>query len=135
MLYKAIFVISSLFLVMSLVWKHPFSAIVAGPSGCGKTSFLIKFIDHAHTIVTPHPNRILWCYGIYQDVFNTMRNVEFHQGIPEAEELRRGTLLILDDLMHEADERVNKIFTKYSHHTGVSVIFLHRTFFTERHVL
>ena len=43
--------------------------------------------------------------------------------------LTKGTLLILDDLMHETDDRVTKIFTKYSHHRDVSVMYLTQNIF------
>jgi hypothetical protein len=117
------------FLKMALEWKHPFTAIVAGPTGCGKTSFVIKFIQHSSVVIAPPPLRILWCYGTYQKAFDDIRNVEFHEGIPDITQLQPRTVLILDDLMHEADERVNKIFTKYSHHQDVSVMFLTQNIF------
>lgn len=114
---------------MALIWKHPFTAVVAGPSSCGKTSFLIEFLKHAPNVIQPPPNSILWCYGTYQNIFNTLEHVKFREGIPAPNELEKGSLLILDDLMHESDERVDKIFTKYSHHNDVSVIFLAQNLF------
>jgi hypothetical protein len=114
---------------MALEWKHPFTAIVAGPTGCGKTFFLLDFIKHANEVVKPQPTQILWCYGTYQTVFDTIQGVEFHDGIPDVSQLQRGTLLILDDLMHEAGDKVDKIFTKYSHHKDVSVMFLTQNIF------
>ena len=114
---------------MSLVWKHPFTAIVCGPTGSGKTSFVLKFIANVAIIMSPQPKRIIWCYGVYQSAFDSVRNVEFHEGLPDAEALKPNTLLILDDLMHESDSRVDKIFTKHSHHIGVSVMFLTQNLF------
>jgi hypothetical protein len=112
---------------MAMTWKHPFTCTIAGPSSSGKTSFVLKFIKHA--IIVPPPTSILWCYGTFQEIFNTIDNVEFHEGIPEVSQLKKGLLLILDDLMHEADDRVNKIFTKHSHHMDVSVMFLTQILF------
>jgi hypothetical protein len=114
---------------MALVWKHPFTAVVSGPTGCGKTSFVLKFIAYANQVIDPPPKHIVWCYGTYQDIFNTVENVEFHDGIPQVELLQKKSLLILDDLMHEADDRINKIFTKYSHHKDISVMFLTQNLF------
>jgi len=37
--------------------------------------------------------------------------------------------LIIDDLMHEADERVSKIFTRVSHHKNLSVLHLTQNLF------
>jgi hypothetical protein len=113
-------------------FRHPFTAIVAGPTGCGKTQFVLQFIRYANEIVNPPPQNIMWCYGAFQDVFRTVKNVEFHDGIPEIDTLKRRTLLILDDLMSEADERVNDIFTKHSHHKDVSVLFLSQNLFHKK---
>src|SRR5262249_41285503 len=55
-----------------------------------------------------------------------------HEGLPDESLLTDGTLLIIDDLMSEADERVNNIFTKYSHHQGVSVVFLTQNIFHKK---
>jgi hypothetical protein len=114
---------------MALEWKHPFTALVAGPTGCGKTNFVLKFIRYVKEIVVPPPLHILWCYGTYQEAFDSVHDVEFHDGLPDVNSLQPKTLLILDDLMHEADERVNMIFTKFSHHKDVSVLFLTQNLF------
>src|SRR6185436_11981572 len=115
------------------IWKHPFTAVVSGPSGCGKSNFVAKFAKYSSQIVTPPPQKILWCYDTYQDMFESLQGmVEFHEGIPDGEMLNRGTVLILDDLMHEAGERVEKIFTNYSHHRDVSVMFLTQNIFFKK---
>jgi hypothetical protein len=38
-------------------------------------------------------------------------------------------LLILDDLMQETDSRITSIFTKFSHHKNVSVLYLTQNLF------
>jgi hypothetical protein len=116
---------------MALVWKAPFTALVSGPTGCGKTEFTLRLLKHAKSVIEPAPSRLIWCYGEYQDAFNRFSDVEFHEGLPELT-LFDGigsTLLILDDLMHESDERVSKIFTKISHHKNVSVLYLTQNLF------
>lgn len=116
---------------MDPTWQHPFSAIISGPSGCGKTQFILRFIDHLQHMVKPPIEKILWCYGIYQDNFDKYSQVQFHEGLPDLNifDGKERTLLILDDLMSETDERVTKIFTKISHHRNVSVIYLTQNFF------
>ena len=116
---------------MALTWKHPFTCIVSGPTGCGKTNFTLKLIQHSKTVISPAPEKILWCYGVYQDRFNGVKGVEFHEGLPDLSifDGAKRTLLILDDLMHETDERVTKIFTKISHHNNVSVLYLTQNLF------
>ena len=114
---------------MALEWRHPFTSVIAGPSSCGKTSFVVKFIGYASRIMNPPPTSITWCYGSYQTAFDSLPNVKFVEGIPDINQIERGSLLVLDDLMHEADERVNKIFTKYSHHRNISVMFMTQNLF------
>ncbi len=102
---------------MSLTWKHPFTCLVSGPTGCGKTQFTIKLLKFAREIVEPTPEKIIWCYGVYQEAFEELSgHAEFQEGLPQIETFdgKQKTLLILDDLMHETDNRVTKIFTKIS---------------------
>jgi len=117
---------------MALTWKHPFTCLVTGPTGCGKTQFTIKLLKYAREVVEPAPEKILWCYGVYQHAFESLtEHAEFHEGVPELEKFdgKQKTLLILDDLMHETDDRVTKIFTKISHHMNVSVLYLTQNIF------
>src|SRR6218665_1682327 len=100
---------------MDPTWQHPFSAIVSGPSGCGKTQFTFKFIQHMDKMVNTKVDEILWCYGIYQDIFDEYPLVQFHEGLP--------------DLNRETDERVTMILTKISHHCNVSVLYLTQNIF------
>ena len=73
----------------------------------------------------------MYCYEEFQPLFAKLPGVEFHEGLPEVERFdgRRRVLLIIDDLMNEADETVCKLFTKLSHHRNVSVVFLTQNLF------
>jgi len=115
-----------------LPFKHPFTCIVSGPTQCGKTTFIMKLISNMQTIIEPPPERIVYCYGEYQHTFDSVRDrVEFHEGLPDVRQFdgRSRTLLILDDLMAEADDSVANVFTQISHHRDVSVIFLTQNLF------
>ena len=116
---------------MTLKLKHPFTCIVAGPSVSGKTVFTTRLIENSKILIEPAPDRILWCYGIYQTFFSDVKNVEFHEGLPNLDNFdgKQRTLLILDDLMHETDDRVSQIFTRVSHHKNVSVLYLTQNLF------
>src|SRR5271165_5175457 len=116
---------------MTLPLKHPFTSIVSGATGTGKTQFTLKLIKHANRVIDPAPEKIVWCYGVYQKTFNDLPHVEFHEGIPDLSMFdgQKRTLLIIDDLMHEIDDRVTKIFTKISHHKDVSVVYLSQNIF------
>ena len=116
---------------MALKLKHPFTCIEAGPSGSGKTVFTTKLIENARDMIEPAPDRVLWCYGVYQSFFNETKNVEFHEGLPNLDVFdgKQRVLLILDDLMHETDDRVSQIFTRVSHHKNLSVLYLTQNLF------
>ena len=117
--------------VMTLKMQHPFTALISGPSGSGKTQFTLKLIRCGDKLVTPPPQEIVWCYGVYQDVFAKMSNVRFIEGLPDINEFdgSKRLLLVIDDLMHEANEKVAQIFTKGSHHKNISVLFLTQNIF------
>jgi len=115
-----------------LPFRHPFTWIVSGPTQCGKTTFILKLIDNAQTIIEPPPERIICCYGKYQQSFDTIRNpVEFLEGLPDVNNFdgRLRRLLIPDDLMNEVDDSVANILTKISHHRNVSIVFLTQNIF------
>jgi len=116
---------------MDPTWKHPFTATVTGPTSCGKTQWTLRFIKHVNQMVSPKIDHILWCFGVYQDIFNDQKNIEFHDGIPNENMFdgKRRILLIIDDLMSKTDDRIENLFTKLSHHMNVSVLFLTQNLF------
>jgi len=116
---------------MNPTWKHPFTAIVAGPTGSGKTVFTFKFISEAASMISPPPEKIIYCYGEFQPIFNEYPHVIFNEGLPDIEQSngKERTLLILDDLMGETNDSVSNIFTKVSHHRNVSVLYLSQNLF------
>jgi hypothetical protein len=65
----------------------------------------------------------------YQTLYGTVKGIEFQQGLPDLDNLdpREKHLIILDDLMDEADQRVASLFTKKSHlMTRHTLSVLHR---------
>ena len=117
--------------------KHPFTCVVAGPSSFGKTQFVFRLIRHADRLVDPPPEKIVYCYGEFQPSFLEFSQVEFHEGLPDVGSFdgQSRVLLIIDDLMNEADQNVCNLFTKLSHHRNVSVVFVTQNLFhRNRHV-
>lgn len=116
---------------MTLAFKHPFTSIVSGPTGCGKTQFTLKLIANKNELIYPPPEKILWCFGVYQKEYDEVKDVEFHDGIPNLDTFdgKQRTLLILDDLLHETNDKTTMIFTKISHHKDVSVLYLSQNLF------
>ena len=107
--------------------QHPFTCLIAGPTGCGKSYFVIKLIQA--NFIEPPPERIVWCYSEWQYLYTTIQGVEFVDGLHFESDPQKRTLVIIDDLMHETNEKVTKLFTKGSHHGNLSVIYLVQNLF------
>ena len=77
------------------------------------------------------PKNIIYCYGSYQPLFNTMKNVTFEEGLPSNLNTVTNALIIVDDLMSElaGDSRLSSLFTKGSHHRNLSIIFIVQNIF------
>ncbi|KFM60143.1 hypothetical protein X975_22188, partial [Stegodyphus mimosarum] len=60
--------------------KHPSTSLISGPTGSGKTHFVIRVIEES--LLSPMPQRIIYCYGAYQSIFSKMKNVQFQEGLP-----------------------------------------------------
>ena len=113
-------------------WQHPFTCIVAGPTGCGKTTFVARLLRNASAMIDPPPERITWYYGEWQSAYENLDvpNMRLEEGWPTSFDTdgKRG-LVVLDDLMAETDGRVTNLFTKKSHHSDTSVIYLVQNLF------
>ncbi|CAH3134801.1 unnamed protein product, partial [Porites lobata] len=110
----------------------PAGHMVVGPSGCGKTNLIENLLCHNLDLFKDKPHAIHYCYGAWQPAYDRMKKhgIRFHQGVPQEQHISswfpKGGILILDDLMDECgnDKNILDIFTKYSHHKNVSVIYL-----------
>lgn len=88
--------------------KYPFMCVVARRSSSGKTQSVFRLIRRADPLVDPPPKRRTYCYGELQPSFLELPLVEFHEGLPNIDSFDGWfrVLLILDDLMNEADQNV-----------------------------
>jgi hypothetical protein len=122
---------------MTLQWKHPFTSIIAGPTSCGKSYFVSKFLNNIKFMVDQNISEIVWCYGENQplhDKIKTEASIRFIEGLPVLNDVAPESqpparLIVIDDLMREADGKVVDIFSKGSHHRNLSVIFITQNIF------
>lgn len=116
---------------MDVRLHHPFSAMACGPSWAGKTHFVFRFINNIESLMHPVPEKIIYCYGEYQDLFNNYPQIEFVQGLPDisAYDGKEHVLIIVDDLMSESGSSIEHLFTKGCHHRNISLIFLTQNIF------
>ena len=116
--------------------------MVVGPSSYGKTAYVEKLMRERSRLFTPPYNPVVYCYGANQPNFNLKegkkkQGIHFHEGIPDTELLEKwykktmGGVLILDDLMCEGsdDHRVLDLFTRESHHRGITIVFMTQDMF------
>lgn len=120
----------------------PSSFSISGTTGSGKTSFLKKLLENKELMFTSPPNKILYCYGVWQDLFNEMEsaipNLYFNEGIPSSELINEFTdykhnVIVLDDLMTEClkNDEIELLFTRGAHHKKLSVIYLNQNMFCQ----
>ena len=118
---------------MDARWKHPFTCVIAGPTGCGKSTFVTRLLLHASMTMNPPPEKMTWCYGEWQSAYASMSmpNLQFEEGLPNASlfDPKTRNLVVIDDLMAETDGRVTTLFTKKSHHSNTSVLYLVQNLF------
>ena len=113
-------------------WKHPFTCIVAGPTGCGKTTFVARLLRNASAMIDRVPERVTWYYGEWQSAYENLDipNLQLQEGLPKSFDAGKRNVVVLDDLMDETDGRVTDLFTKKSHHSNTSVIYLVQNLFS-----
>lgn len=115
-----------------LLLHVPAGILMCGPTMSGKTQYVFNMIKNQKDVFSRPFSRIVYCYGVWQDAFDQVKNVEFIQGLNslfEDEEFfsaKDSTLLIIDDLAVAAcnDDKTSKLFTQGIHHTNLTIIFI-----------
>jgi hypothetical protein len=117
------------------------SMCISGMTGTGKTRWLYQVLKQLKGMYKDPPVHTLYCYGIYQPLFDEMERELPHftakRGLPTTEELeeytkdRQHKLIVLDDLMHQVVQHkdMELLFTQGTHHRRVSVILITQNLF------
>lgn len=123
----------------------PFKAgspiFVAGPTNSGKTYWVYRLLATSH-MFDKKIDSILYCYGVYQPLYNTIKNnpnippIEFKEGLPTSEDIHKLKdgqfhVIILDDLMEKIvkDIQMQELILKHCHHYNISAIILSQNIF------
>ncbi len=120
---------------MDVRFKVPANFYVSGQSQSGKSSLIRQLLQYTNELFHPVPTKIIYCYGEYQKEFEELRDVDLIEGFPSnLDDLTKGhdhSIVVLDDLMSECskDQRVSDLFTRGSHHKGISVFYLTQNLF------
>jgi len=120
----------------------PFTMCISGMTQSGKSTLVKEMLIRRNEIIKTSNDtsidRITYCYTEFQpSLFGVLKSripqIQFHLGLPETwhDGSDMPSLLILDDLMHEAGKKgdVGAAFTRTSHHRNVSLIILVQNFF------
>ena len=112
-------------------WKHSFTCIVAGSTGCGKTTFVVRLLRYASVMIDPPPEQVVWYYGQWQSAYESLDipKLRLEEGLPKSFDTGKRNVVVLDDRMAETDGCVTEFFTKKSHHSNTSVIYLVQNLF------
>lgn len=121
-------------------FKANSNIIVSGQSHGGKTTFVFSLMKNL-AVFESNIQHILYAYGMWQPLFEQMemglKNNTFSHGIPDKNVLESfskdysNILLVLDDVMSQgtSSPEVMNLFTTYSHHMGITVLFLLQNIF------
>ena len=113
------------FNVEDLKLIHPFSLIVSGPTSSGKSTLIFQILDNLHQNTTPVIEKVVYIYGIYQDIFKKYPNIFFTDNLEFMDcSTEVPTVIILDDLMSVLNnsKKLEELFTRGVHHRKVSVV-------------
>lgn len=118
---------------MFLKWCHPFTAILAGPTSCGKSTFMKTFLQKIDKMIDETIYEVVYCLPANQPIDTFFEQFKVVRGMPDADLFadRKRRLIILDDLMSEADNTLVDLFTKSSHHFNLSVVFITQNIFNQ----
>ena len=124
---------------MDVSFKTPANFYIAGQSQSGKSHLTRSILYNLEELFHPVPTKVIYCYREYQKEFDellkTIPNIELVDGFPDdlysLSDGHKNSLVILDDLMSQCsnDQRMSDLFTRASHHRGISVLYLTQNLF------
>ena len=115
---------------LELRLKVPFTMVCSGATGSGKTTLVQAVLQNSLRCMTEQPKRLVIAYTCEQPIYGELEKiieVKYVRGLPDDLKTQTGDVLVIDYLM--GDKSVVPWFTKHSHHSRTSVIYLVQNFF------
>ena len=118
------------------------SIYVAGPTNSGKTYWVYRLLA-TKNMFEQNISSILYCYGVYQPLYNKLKNnpnvspLEFKEGLPTREDIDKLTydgkfhIIVIDDLMEKVVKNIEMqdLVLQYCHHRNISVVLISQNIF------
>ena len=117
------------------------SIAVSGATMSGKSFWTFCLLQEKETMYSWPPEKVLYCYGIYQPLFEEMEKempfMSIHHGLP-SEDVQQSlaspttcSLVILDDLMEQvtSSSDMESLFVKGVHHLHLSVQYINQNLY------
>lgn len=114
---------------------------VAGPTNSGKSYWVYRLLSTRNAFDQPVKS-ILYCHGVYQSLYNTLKAdpllppITFKEGLPskkDLENLNDGDfhVVVIDDLMEKVVRNLDmqELILKYCHHHNITAILISQNIF------
>ena len=117
-----------------LRFQCPLGCMVVGPSMSGKSHFILELLRRRNEFFTPAPKRMVYVYGIWQEAFKNIKDVEFVRGVDGLSGMdfnsKQPSNLVIDDLMEElsSNKEISILFTREMHHKKLLSSFWFKTY-------
>lgn len=120
------------------IFAQPTQLLISGPTKSGKTSLVTKILQNREVMFEPVAAKVYWFYTMLNSITpvqEALSDVEFIEGIPDYDFIstkivdNTPKILVMDDMQDvistaKGATDMTKIFTRLSHHSDVSLIFL-----------
>jgi GTPase SAR1 family protein len=115
---------------------HPSRIIIFGPSGSGKSSLVERILLEQENVFDFLFDNIVYVSGQGFPDFDVINGVkvkkykELTEDVIDGMDRQQKSLLISDDNIYISNDKImSNVFTKYSHHKNITVIYLTQNLF------
>ncbi len=119
----------------SVVFRAPATVLLAGPTMSGKSHLMVEILNNIKSMMSPPPDRIVYCYKRLQELFSSIPGLELNEGLPDIDSFdpTRNNMVILDDLMDDCDSNpeIQRLFTVDAHHKNISTFLITQNLFSK----